>query len=290
MGSTSRAAGAREVALGVREVRQEAGMRHIAITGASSGIGAALAREFSRAGDKVTLALVARRRDLLEALAKELGPTCHVAPADLSNPEVVCDWIPAAEAALGPIDVLVNNAGVELISRYEQMDIDAAERLFRLNLHTPLRLTHAVLPGMLARRRGTIVDVASVAALAPAKGYAVYAASKAGLAAAGDALRSELKGTGVHVVTVFPGPIRTDMGAKAVAALEESPWVERAPWGTSEALARLVRKAVEKRRARVIYPRTYALAAWFPDLARWLTHVFAPAPRARAAAPAVPVA
>jgi short-subunit dehydrogenase len=254
-------------------------MPHVAITGASSGIGAALAREFARAGASVTV--VARRRELLEGLAKELPGRSHVAAADLSNPAVAADWVADAEAALGPIDVLVNNAGVELISRYEQMDIDAADRCLRLNLHTPLRLTHAVLPGMLARRAGAIVDVCSVAALAPARGYAVYAASKAGLSAASTALRAELRGTGVHVVTVYPGPVRTDMGAKAVAALEESPWVERAPWGTPDVLARLVREAVERRRAVVVYPRFYGLSRWFPGLALFLADRFAPGPRAR---------
>lgn len=259
-------------------------MRHIAITGASSGIGAALAREFARHGAGVTL--VARRRDLLEGLAKELPGPSHVAPVDLSNPELAADWVPAAEAALGPIDVLINNAGAEIISRYEQMDVDAAERVLRLNLHTPLRLTHAVLPGMLARRAGAIVDVSSVAALAPARGYAVYAASKAGLAAASTALRAELKGTGVHVTTVYPGPVRTDMGAKAVAALESSPWVERAPWGTPEVLARLVREAVLRRRAVVVYPRFYGLSRWFPGIALFLAEKFAPGPRARDVVPA----
>jgi short-subunit dehydrogenase len=264
-------------------------MRHIAITGASSGIGAAIARELAKEGAKLTL--VARRRELLEGLAKELSVPCHVAAADLSNPELACDWIAEAEAANGPIDVLVNNAGMELISRYHEMDLDAADRLLRLNLLTPIRLTHAVLPGMLARKQGTIVDVCSVAALAPSRGYAVYAASKAGLAAASTSLRSELRGSGVHVVTVYPGPVRTDMGAKATAALEDSPWVERAPWGTTDVLARLVRDAVERRRDVVVYPRFYGLSRWFPQVALFLAQRFAPGPRARVVEPkaAVPV-
>jgi short-subunit dehydrogenase len=112
------------------------------------------------------------------------------------------------------------------------------------------------------------------------RGYVVYAASKAGLSGASDALRSELRGTGVHVVTVYPGPIRTDMGHAAVAALEPTPWAERVPWGTPEGLARVVRRAIERRRARVVYPRVYALTRWFPRLSRLLTDWTAPRPRA----------
>lgn len=255
-------------------------MGHVVITGASAGIGAGIARELARAGASLTL--VARRRELLERLAAEVGVPCHLVPRDLSEPST--DWLREAEAALGPVDVLVNNAGVELVARYDETDMARAERLLRLNLHVPLALTRAVLPGMLARGRGTIVDVASVAALAPMRGYVVYAASKAGLAAASEALRGELRGTGVHVVTVYPGPIHTDLGHAAVADLEPSPWVDRVPWGTTEGLARLVRRAIERRRARVIYPRVYALARWFPWLARALTDWTAPRPRRTAEA------
>ncbi len=262
-------------------------MRHVVITGASAGIGAGIARELARAGASLTL--VARRRDLLEQLAAEVGVPCHLVTADLADPTASFDWLAEAEAALGPIDVLVNNAGVELVARYDQTDMVKAERLLRLNLLVPMQLTRAVLPGMLARGRGTIVDVASIAALNPMRGYVVYAASKAGLAGCSDALRSELLGTGVHVVTVYPGPIRTDMGAAAVEQLEPSPWVERIPWGSAEALARLVRRAIERRRDRVIYPRFYTLSRWFPWLARKLTDWTAPRPRSIATTtPAAP--
>lgn len=249
-----------------------------------AGIGAGIAKELARAGASLTL--VARRRDVLERLAGELGARCHLVAQDLADPELELGWVREAEQALGPIDVLVNNAGVELVARFEQTDMAQAERLLRLNLLVPMRLTRAILPGMLARRAGTIVDVSSTAALTPVRGYAVYAASKAGLAGASEALRSELRGTGVHVVTVFPGPIRTDMGANAAAALEPSPWIERVPWGTVDGLARHVRRAIERRQARVVYPRVYALSRWFPGISRVLTDWLAPAPKPIAALPA----
>ncbi len=252
---------------------------HVAITGASSGIGEALVREYARAGACMTL--VARRRDLLEKLAEETGARCHVVVKDLSENETAADWLDEAEARLGPIDVLVNNAGVEHISWGEEFDVETGDRLLRLNLLAPLRITRALLPRLIARRKGTIVDVSSVAGLAAGPGFTWYGASKAGLAMASEALRAEVAPSGVHVVTVYPGPVRSDMAARAEASLEPSFGARFAPYGDAATLARLVRRAVERRKARIIYPRSYALARWFPPLARFLSDR-GPLPKRRA--------
>src|SRR5262245_11277040 len=172
---------------------------HVAITGASSGIGESLARELARAGHKLTL--VARRRELLEKLAKDLGGV-HVAPKDLSDPTTATDWIAAAEAANGPIDVLVNNAGIENNGPFERIETIEPTRLLRTNLETPIVLARHLVTGMIARGSGTIVNVASVAAIAPMPMQALYAASKAGMSTWSEALRHELRGTGVNVLTV----------------------------------------------------------------------------------------
>lgn len=249
---------------------------HVVVTGASSGIGEAIAREFARAGDCLTL--VARRRERLDALAAEVGVATHVVTADLSDPAQATSWIAAAEAANGPIDVLVNNAGVQIVARTTDTTADDGDRLLRLNVMTPLRTTLAVLPGMLARRSGTIVDVASLAGIAPTPGMFYYSASKAGLAAASEALRGELRGTGVHVVTVYPGPVKTDMADAAHAALGSPSIARRIPEGTVDVLARRVRQAVLKRHARIIYPRIYRLARWFPGITRYLMDRMTPLP------------
>ena len=256
---------------------------HVVITGASSGIGEALAREYAAAGASLTL--VARRRELLEALSAALGKAhgtkTFVVAQDLSITEQAAGFLPQAEAALGPVDVLINNAGVQVIERLDQTDLERAEATVRTNLLTPLRLTHAVLPGMLARKSGCIVDVASMAALAPTPYMTWYSAGKGGLAAASEALHGELRGTGVHVVTVYPGPVHTAMGDGGAVSYGNGLTVRAVPWGTTDVLARRIRAAVANRGARIIYPRFYWLARWFPGITRFVLDRATPPPAAK---------
>jgi short-subunit dehydrogenase len=105
-----------------------------------------------------------------------------------------------------------------------------------------------------------------------------YGASKAALAAASESLRAEVKSRGVHVVTVYPGPVKTAMADAAVARYAKDP-MGALPLGTAEELARLVVRAVARRRPRIIYPRSYAFARMFPSLSRWVTDTFSPIPK-----------
>ena len=251
---------------------------HVAVTGASAGIGAAIVREYAAAGARVTL--VARRRDLLDPLAASLPTASHIAVADLSDLSAATAWIPAAEQALGPIDVLVNNAGVQIVAPSATADLPACEAMLTLDLVVPMRLCVAVLPGMLARGRGTIVNVASMAAIAPTPGMFYYSAAKGGLGAASEALRGELIRTPVHVLTVYPGPVRTDMEAAGRARYEPGPAVDRIPVGDPAVLARRIRRAAERRSARIIYPRFYHLSRWFPNISAWFVAKYTPPLRA----------
>jgi short-subunit dehydrogenase len=248
---------------------------HVVVTGASSGIGEAIARRFAETGAELTL--VARRRERLEKLASTLETRCHVVQCDLADCEQAADFLPAAEEALGPVDVLVNNAGVQVIGSTATIDVEQGEQSLRVNLLSPLRLTRAVLPSMLARAQGCIVDIVSMAALAPTPGMTYYNASKAGLAAASEALRGELSGSGVHVVTVYPGIIPTTaMAAEGLSRYEPSRLLGMQPTGSPGKLAALVERAVRKRQPRVIYPRMNAFARWFPGTTRWLMDGFTP--------------
>ncbi|MFT4626509.1 MAG: short-subunit dehydrogenase [Myxococcota bacterium] len=248
---------------------------HIVVTGASAGIGAALARAFATL-PTAHLTLVARRADRLHALAAELGVPTLVVPHDLSDPVTATAWLPDAVEAHGPVDVLVNNAGLQVVGPTHTVDLAAAEASVAVNLLAPLRLTAAVLPSMRERGTGTIVDVTSMAALAPTPGMTWYNASKAGLAAASEALRGELRDTGVHVVTVYPGIVRTDMATRALAVYGHGRAVALQPVVEPADLAAAVVDAVVHRRSRVILPRMYGPARWLGPAVRWALDRFTP--------------
>jgi short-subunit dehydrogenase len=247
---------------------------HVVVTGASSGIGEAIAREYLNRGAKVTL--IARRRDRLDQLAESARDRTHVVQADLGNPAVAFSWLDAAEEAMGPIDVLVNNAGVQIVKSVLETSWEEGERLLVLDLHTPLRLTQLVLKRMVPRKSGTIVDIASMAALGPTPGMFFYNAAKAGLAAASEALRAEMKPHGIHVVTVYPGPVTSDMEAAGRAAYTETAASKYTPTGSPEVLAKMIANAVDRKRPRVVYPRLYAISRHFPNATRWALDVLTP--------------
>ncbi len=186
-------------------------------------------RAWAARGAAVTL--VARRKERLDQIAAEIGGKTFVQAADLSLADHATDWIAPAEAALGPIDVLVNNAGVQTIEETSLASVEKGEEMLRLNVFTPMRLTRAVLPKMLARRSGTIVDIASMAALALMPGMFYYNAAKGGLGNASEGLHGELLGTGVHVLTVYPGPVDTDMARRGFERYEKSLSARLSRWG-----------------------------------------------------------
>ncbi len=247
---------------------------HIAITGASSGIGAALTRAFGTADNK--LSLVARRLELLEQLADEVAAEASCHRVDLGLLESCCDWVEAAEQAHGPIDVLINNAGVQYVVHALELEDERRELMMRINLLAPQRLIYRVAPGMVERGSGTIVNVSSMAGITPTPWMADYSASKAGLAAASETLRVELRKTGVNVLTVYPGPVSTPMETDARKQFVDSVLVDNVPTGTVDALARLVRKAVRKRKARIVYPRIYGLGRYFRVTGQWVTDCLSP--------------
>lgn len=248
---------------------------HIAITGASAGIGQAIAKAFAVAPNKLTL--VARRRAPMEALAAEVpGVATHIAEADMSALEQAAAWVDDAVRANGPIDVLVLNAGVQLVGSALSFSVDESEAMFRTNVLAPLRLVRRVAPDMVARGRGTIVIISSMSAVTHTPNMADYSATKAAVSAFFETLRVELAGTGVHVVTVYPGPVATDMEKAARSNLQEGLLTRSIPMGSPDGLARLVKDAVRKQQGVLTYPRVYGAARVARWTSQWLTYRFAP--------------
>jgi uncharacterized protein len=181
------------------------------ITGASSGIGEAYARQLAEKG--LDLVLVARSEDRLRELAKQLAEVhsrrVEVVAADLSQPGAASK-VAAAVAALGlGVDLLVNNAGFGTAGAFVKQDAERERQEILLNAAAVVDLSHAFLPGMLERGRGGVINVASVAAFQPLPYMSVYAATKAFVLSFTEGLRGELRGKGIRVLCVCPGPVDT---------------------------------------------------------------------------------
>ena len=185
--------------------------RVVVVTGASSGIGAATARMLSGEGAKVALA--ARREDVLVGTQEGLedGATSLVLPTDVTDRGQVKALVERAGAELGPVDALVNCAGVMYFTLMENVRADEWDRTVEVNCKGALNCVGAVLPGMVERGRGHIVSVSSDAGRVVFPGLAVYSASKFFVEALSKGLRLETAGTGVKVTTVQPGNVATDL-------------------------------------------------------------------------------
>jgi len=228
--------------------------RTCVITGASSGIGADLARQLARRGHGVTL--VARREDRLRALAEELA-TQHRIRAEVLTCDLTDD---GARAAIAPsvekrgltVDVLVNNAGFSTTGPVHASDPAREVAMIRTDVEALAHLCSAFLPGMVARGRGAVLNVASMAAYQPLPGQAGYAACKAFVLAYSQALAEEVKGKGVSITVLCPGPVETEFAA--VAGIEDggSDALPRFMWVSSEAVAAEAVVGMEKGRQVVI--------------------------------------
>jgi len=188
----------------------------VIVTGASSGIGAQIARQL--APRTAVLVLVARRKARLDDLAEELRHSrsaVDVRPCDLSDPAAIEALAEAVIAEHGRVDVLVNNAGMGDIGLFEESEPDKNLRMLQVNVVGLTALSRAVLPGMVGRKKGGILNISSGFGLLTSPGFAAYAATKHYVSGFTEGLRTELGGTGVRVVQVCPGPVATEFEAVA---------------------------------------------------------------------------
>jgi short-subunit dehydrogenase len=206
------------------------------VTGASSGIGEQFAGILARRGYQVVL--VARSADRLATLAARLGAHAHPLPADLSDRSARAG-LPDRVAALGLVpDVLVNNAGLSTLGLVAKSVPEQELNLVEVDVAAVVDLCSRFLPGMVERRRGAVLNVASVAGFGPLPGQAAYGAAKAFVLSYTHSLRGELRGTGVGATALCPGPVDTGFGEAAGFSKEEAESaLPRVMWVPADAVA-----------------------------------------------------
>jgi uncharacterized protein len=205
------------------------GPKVVLLTGASSGIGEAVARELARHGHRI--ALTARRADRLERLAGELrgaGAEALVLPADLADPATPGRLVAGVLEGFGRLDVLINNAGHGLPDLFGASDPEGLREQIEVNLVAPIVLTRHALPALVASR-GMVINIGSSITSMASPIFGVYGTTKAGLAYWNDALRREVRHKGVRVCLVEPGPVETDFFAAVAARAGDRPALGVAP-------------------------------------------------------------
>jgi uncharacterized protein len=249
--------------------------KRVLITGASRGIGEAFAHGFTGAG--ATVALVARTEDSLRALAAQLGGTAH--PADLSDSTQVATLMQRVEDEAGPIDVLVNNAGIESTAGFTDAPDDELRRVTEVNYLAPAELCRQAIPRMLRRGGGHIVNVSSMAGIAVFPGLVTYSASKAALSHFTAGLRADLRGLPIGTTLVELGAVPTDLLAKAdnyeptAKAFQRAYRLRSAVDVSREKVAEEVVKAVYKGRRHVRLPRRSVPFAMLVEVPRRATEI-----------------
>jgi short-subunit dehydrogenase len=247
----------------------------VLLTGGSRGIGPIVAEALAKRGAKI--ALTARSEGGLENRARrlrELGTEVFVIPIDLRESSQREQLVDNVERRFGRIDVLINNAGLETEGAYVELPWLSIRETIEVNLIAPMALTYLVLPAMLERKAGHIVNIASIAAKSGASFAATYSGTKAGLAEWTRALRLELAKTGVHFSTIFPGYVR-EVGMFAKFGMQ-SPWMVGS-CGPSQ-IAKAVVHAIEKGRVEAIInsrPLRYSfmINELSPKMGDWLMRI-----------------
>lgn len=223
--------------------------RVVIITGASAGIGAAAARAFAGAGARLVLA--ARSADALTALAGELGGGALAVPTDVGDQAQCAALVARAVAELGRVDLLINNAGVGLAGPVAELAMGDLERALAVDLLGPLRLAQAAIPAMRRQGQGQIINVSSVLAAQPLPYLGGYAAAKAALERASEAMRMELRGSGVTVSVLRPGTTRTEFSRRRLGRGSERRRV--APRGVPPEAVAAALLRVARREPRLAY-------------------------------------
>ena len=247
---------------------------HVLVTGGSHGIGIEIARECRARGARVTV--LGRDKDRLTAVATELAARALV--ADLADQDRLATVIAEAETGLGPVDVLINNAALTAVAPAQLAAAGTARTLMDVNAVAPMELCRQVLPGMLARRRGHVVNVSTLAAVSAVPELALYGASKAALHQYTEVLRRDLKGTGVRATLATLGEVA---GTNMMEQARQSPKIAAVsrrlarvlPVLTPPDVARQLADAIERDARSVTIPRRLTGAVTIRNLPSTLQDV-----------------
>jgi len=246
------------------------------VTGASRGLGKSIAAELAKRG--VDVALVARKSDKLDAAAKEVGGKAY--PCDLTDPAAVATLLATVEKD-GPIDILINNAGLDNVGLFPDATADEVRDLIQVNLLSPMELCRQAIPEMVARGRGHIVNVSSMAAVSTSPGVTLYATSKAGLSHFTAGIRMELANKPVGTTLVQIGNVKTDMidningFAPAQRAVERAAKLHLLPKEDLEPdfVASAIADAIIKGKERVTLPKSLVATTLFVEAPRKMSEV-----------------
>ena len=248
--------------------------RVILITGASNGIGRRLAIDL--AGKGALVVGCGRSQERLQQLLKEMrltSPASTVFVCDVSDPAQVTAMIGKTLADFGRIDILINNAGIGMRQPFAEMSVETAAEIMRTNYLGTVYCTHEVLPSMIARGSGQIVNISSGAGKIGTLNMAGYCASKFAVNGLSESLYHELKPLGIHVSVVCPGPVRTEFNRSFANTQPKSP---PSLMMTPEAVSRAVIRVIETKKFELVTPGWLALICWFkrimPNLFRVVFH------------------
>lgn len=250
--------------------------RHILITGAAGAIGAALCKRLAHDHPEAHLTLVdINEAALLRMTASFPGRSSH-AVWDLFKPEKLGTAWKSIIKANGPVDILVNCAGIMDIITFEETGWTHGWKLLAVNMISPLRLMDLALQDM--PEGGSIINISSMAGRVPITGCTYYSGAKAGFAMASEIARTELRKRRINVVTVYPGPIHSGLESHARSQVKKGLVSRFIPTGSPEAIADRIATACARRQARVIYPDAFAVAHYFNSISQWTVARLSPQP------------
>jgi short-subunit dehydrogenase len=243
------------------------------VTGASSGIGEATARRLARDGMRMTLA--ARRQDELERVAREIeagGGQALVAPTDVRDRAAIHRMVQATLDRWGRVDVLINNAGLGYSARVVDLDPEQLRAQVSVNLVAVIECAQAVLPAMMQQKSGHIINVASIAGFIGLPGSSVYSATKSAVISFSDALRREVRTSGIQVMALCPGFVATNFSPRLKKIAEGRPDAQRLP-GVMQAeyVAGRIAEIIRRPRRQVIIPPGWGVLVAVAQAFPWLT-------------------